>query len=135
METSESHHSSPPKFALSLNENSRKRTSLHPRPLSLRPPAPRPMSKLPTYRKLLWIVVLVFLVRVAVRWYTGGTDFWVNGYTFFFELAQNIAAGNGIVYDGSPTAFRVPLYSAFLAVVTFGHKVFLPILLSQSLVG
>ena len=23
-------------------------------------------------------------------------DFWVNGYTFFFELAKNIASGKGI---------------------------------------
>jgi 4-amino-4-deoxy-L-arabinose transferase-like glycosyltransferase len=91
---------------------------------------------LPTYRTLLWIVLLAFSARVAVRWYSGSADFWVNGYGFFFELAQNIAAGNGIAFDGGPpSAFRVPLYPVFLAAVTFGHKVFLPVLLSESLIG
>ena len=33
------------------------------------------------------------------------------------------------------TAFRVPLYPAFLAVVTFGHREFLSVLLAQSLIG
>jgi 4-amino-4-deoxy-L-arabinose transferase-like glycosyltransferase len=89
-----------------------------------------------TCRKLLWIVLFAFAARVAVRWYSGDEDFWSNGYTFFFDLAQNIAAGKGVAFDGEPpTAFRVPLYPAFLAAVTFGHKAFLPILLSQSLIG
>ena len=53
---------------------------------------------------------------------------------FSFGLAQAIAAGNGMGFS-EPTAFRVPLYPAFLAIVTFGHEVFLPIVLSQSLIG
>jgi 4-amino-4-deoxy-L-arabinose transferase-like glycosyltransferase len=88
------------------------------------------------YRNLLWIVFAAFAIRVAVRCYSGAEDFWANGYGFFFELAQNIAAGNGITFgDGPPTAFRVPLYSAFLAAVTFGQKAFLPIVLAQALIG
>jgi 4-amino-4-deoxy-L-arabinose transferase-like glycosyltransferase len=95
------------------------------------------MSDLQTYRKLLWTIIFAaFVVRVAVRCYSGAEDFWVNGYGFFFELAQNIAAGNGITFgDGPPTAFRVPLYPAFLAAVTFGQRVFLPIVLAQALIG
>jgi 4-amino-4-deoxy-L-arabinose transferase-like glycosyltransferase len=95
------------------------------------------MSGLQTYRKLLWIIIFAaFSVRVAVRCYSGAEDFWVNSYGFFFELAQNIAVGNGITFgDGPPTAFRVPLYPAFLAIVTFGQKVFLPIVLAQALIG
>jgi 4-amino-4-deoxy-L-arabinose transferase-like glycosyltransferase len=89
-----------------------------------------------TYRKLIWIVLFAFAVRVAVRWFLGSEDFWVNGYGFFFELAQNIAAGKGIALDGEPpTAFRVPLYPVFLVAVTFGHKAFIPVLLSESLIG
>src|ERR1700733_5985033 len=91
---------------------------------------------LPLYRKLIGISVLAFVVRVAVRCFSGGVDFWVNGYSFFFALAQNIAAGNGYTLDSvHATAFRVPLYPFFLATVTFGHQLFLPIILSQSLVG
>jgi 4-amino-4-deoxy-L-arabinose transferase-like glycosyltransferase len=81
------------------------------------------------YRKLLYIVLAAFVVRLAVRCYSGSADFWNHGYVFFFEVAQNIAAGKGTI------AGRVPLYPVFLAGVTLGHKVFLPIVVSQSLIG
>src|SRR5262249_54064167 len=87
-------------------------------------------------RKLEWIILLAFAARVAVRLYTGEREFWEHGYTFFFALAQNIAAGNGISFGGGPpTAFRVPLYPMFLAAVTLGYQAFLPVLLAQSLIG
>jgi 4-amino-4-deoxy-L-arabinose transferase-like glycosyltransferase len=90
----------------------------------------------PIYRKLIWIILLAFAVRVAVRGYLGGQDFWENGYTFFFALAKNIAVGNGVSLDGEHlTAFRVPLYPVFLSVVTLGHQTFVPVLLAQSLIG
>jgi hypothetical protein len=58
-------------------------------------------------------------LRVGVRLYSGSDDFFVHGYTFFFSMAQNIAAGRGIGFAGQPpTAFRVPLYPMFLAVLT-----------------
>jgi 4-amino-4-deoxy-L-arabinose transferase-like glycosyltransferase len=84
---------------------------------------------------LVWIFLLALAARVSVGWYKGGANFWENGYTFFFTLAQNIAAGNGVSIGDGPTAFRVPLYPAFLASVTLGHKAFLPVLVAQSLVG
>jgi 4-amino-4-deoxy-L-arabinose transferase-like glycosyltransferase len=97
--------------------------------------APEPMGPL-TRQPLLWIALFAFAMRVATRWYFGGADFWANGYTFFFDLAQNIVAGNGLAPDGRPpTAIRVPLYPLFLATVTLGHKAFVPVLLSQSLIG
>ena len=83
----------------------------------------------------MWISLFAFAVRVAVRLYSGELDFWENQYTFFFVLAQNIADGNGVSVGGPPTAFRVPLYPIFLAAVTLGHKVFVPVLLAQSLIG
>src|SRR5262245_36797920 len=97
----------------------------------------RPRRSSSTSHKLVWIIIFVaFAARVAVRWYTGEKDFWENGYTFFFALAQNIAAGNGISFGGdSLTTFRVPLYPMFLAAVTLGHQTFLPILVAQSLIG
>jgi 4-amino-4-deoxy-L-arabinose transferase-like glycosyltransferase len=88
------------------------------------------------FRHVMWIILFAFVVRVAVRWYTGEKDFWEAGYTFFFALANNIAAGNGISLGDDPlTAFRVPLYPMFLATVTLGHHVFLPVLLAQSVIG
>jgi 4-amino-4-deoxy-L-arabinose transferase-like glycosyltransferase len=106
-------------------------------PLFKQPIVPDPVhSELWTYRTLLWIFLLAFAARVAFRCHLGSADFWVNGYGFFFDLAQNIAAGKGIAFgDGPPTANRVPLYPAFLATMTLGHKVFLPVVLSQSLIG
>ena len=53
-------------------------------------------GKLSVCRQVIWIVLFAFVLRVAVRSYTGQQDFWENGYTFFFVLAQNIAAGNGV---------------------------------------
>jgi hypothetical protein len=80
------------------------------------------------YGTLIWIILFAFALRVAVRWYTGASDFWENGYGFLFTLARHIAAGNWPV-------FRVPLYPMFLATVTFGHQTFLPVLVAQSLIG
>ena len=90
----------------------------------------------PIYGKILAILFVALLTRVVARCYSGSADFWVNGYTFFFALAQNFAAGNGISFsDTNPTAFRVPLYPVFLAAVTFGNKEFFRIVLAQSLIG
>ena len=92
-------------------------------------------GRLQIYGKLTCIILCAFGMRAALRWYTGAPDFWENGYTFFFVLAKNIAAGNGVAFGGTPTAFRVPLYPMFLAAVTFGHQAFLPVILAQSLIG
>jgi hypothetical protein len=57
-----------------------------------------PSRKSVIYDKLIWIFFFAFTLRVALRWHTGAPDFWENGYTFFFVLAQNIAAGNGFAF-------------------------------------
>jgi 4-amino-4-deoxy-L-arabinose transferase-like glycosyltransferase len=90
-----------------------------------------------SFRRILTtIVIAAFAIRVGARIYMGARRYWDEGYTFFFDLAQNIAAGKGIGFDGGPpTAFRVPLYPMFLAVVTGGHKLFLPVVFFQSLIG
>jgi 4-amino-4-deoxy-L-arabinose transferase-like glycosyltransferase len=82
-----------------------------------------------------WLAALAFALRIAVRLHSGIADFWVNGYRFYFDMAQSIAAGKGIAIDGAPTAFRVPLYSIFLAGLTMGHKAFWPIAVAQSMIG
>jgi 4-amino-4-deoxy-L-arabinose transferase-like glycosyltransferase len=82
-----------------------------------------------------WFTLLAFVLRLMARLHTGAADFWVNGYTFYFSMAQNIAAGKGIGFEGVPTAFRVPFYSVFLAAVTLGHKAFWPIVIAQSIIG
>jgi len=97
---------------------------------------PSATRDLPIHGKLMWIVIFAFALRVSVRWYFGSPDLGESGYSFFFALAKNIAAGNGFTFDGgTATAFRVPLYPMFLATVTFGSQTFLPVLLAQSLIG
>jgi hypothetical protein len=88
------------------------------------------MIVLHTHWKLSWIILLAFSTRFALRYYLGSADFWVNGYGFYFVLAQNIVAGNGI-----SSAVGRGLYPAFLAAVTFGQKLFFPLVLFQSLIG
>src|SRR5712691_3526229 len=98
--------------------------------------ASRPIRLPRIWTTLLWIVAAAFALRFAVRWYSDDADFWQSGYGFFTELARNIAAGNGIAFDGEPpTAFRVPLYPAFLSVVTGGREALFPLVFWQSLVG
>ena len=66
--------------------------------------------QLSTWHQLKCILLLALAARVAVRWHSGAPDFWENGYTFFFLLAEHTAAGNRVAFDGSPpTAFRIPL--------------------------
>ena len=91
--------------------------------------------KLP--RAVYWLVALAFVLRIVARYFHGSPDdFWVNGYSFFFEIAQGIAAGKGIGFtDGTPETFRVPLYSLVLAGLTFGHKAFWPVVIAESAFG
>lgn len=86
-------------------------------------------------KSLLWIVVFAFALRAGVRLHSGEADFWTNGYTFFFQLAESIANGQGIALHGLVTIFRVPLYPFVLAALTFGHKDFLPVVLFQASIG
>jgi 4-amino-4-deoxy-L-arabinose transferase-like glycosyltransferase len=82
------------------------------------------------------IVLAALLLRLAVRMNSGSEDFWTNGYTFYFALAQSIAADEGLALEGQPpTAFRVPLYPMFLAALTQGRQAFLSIVIAQSLIG
>jgi 4-amino-4-deoxy-L-arabinose transferase-like glycosyltransferase len=91
---------------------------------------------LQTYWKLLGIIFVAFALRVAVRCYSGSADFWINGYTFYFKIAQHIATGEGTSFaDARFAAARVPLYPAFLAAVTFGKEVFFPVVFAQSFIG
>ena len=81
-------------------------------------------------------VALALALRLGARLYSGADDFWATGYTFFFSMAQNIAAGNGIgLAGGAPTAFRVPLYPLLLAGLTMGHTLFWSVVTAQGLIG
>jgi hypothetical protein len=83
-----------------------------------------------------WLVALAFAVRVVARlFYTSNSAFWSEGYTFFFDIAQSIAAGQGIAMGGTAETFRVPLYPLVLAALTFGHQIMWPVMVAQSAFG
>lgn len=87
-------------------------------------------------RAVYWFAALAFALRLVARLFYGGiSGFWLNGYGFFFELAQSIAQGKGFTVGGPPTAFRVPLYPILLAGLTLGHQLFWPIVIAQSAIG
>ena len=66
----------------------------------------------------------------------GGERFFAEGYTLFFTLAGQLAAGYGYAFPGDPpTAFRVPLYPLFLAALTGGEPHYAPVLVAQALVS
>src|SRR5947209_5845174 len=60
------------------------------------------------------ILILATSVRIGHRVFTGSTDFWLNGYTFFYDIAENITAGQGVGLEGA-WAIRPPVYPYFLA--------------------
>ena len=81
-------------------------------------------------------MALAFGLRLCVRLSdSSNSEFWANGYTFFFDIAQGIAAGQGIAVGGTAETFRVPLYPLLLAALTFGHSVMLPVVIAQSILG
>jgi hypothetical protein len=86
-------------------------------------------------RAVYWLMALAFVLRLGVRFCMGSDNFFESGYSFFFEIAQSIAKGNGFSPYGVSTAFRVPLYPILLAGLTLGHKAFWPVAIAQSLIG
>ena len=83
---------------------------------------------------------LIALAGLALRlaWgaVRGGERFFDDGYTLFFTLAHQLAAGYGYAFPGEPpTAFRVPFYPLFLAALTRGEPHYAPVLVAQALVS
>jgi 4-amino-4-deoxy-L-arabinose transferase-like glycosyltransferase len=69
-------------------------------------------------RALALIALAALAWRMAIRLAVGVEDYWTEGYTFYAELARNLAAGRGYALDGeAPGVFRVPLYPLFIVAV------------------
>ena len=87
-------------------------------------------------RRLAVIFLLALILRLGIRLATGVEDYWTEGYTQYAELAASLAAGNGYAFPGeAPTAFRVPLYPLFIALVTWGSGNPWPLIVAQGLVA
>ena len=82
------------------------------------------------------IFVVAMALRIAIRLVVGTQGYWIEGYGQYASLAQSICAGDGYSFPGGPpTAFRVPLYSYFVAATTCGTGSAWPLILAQGLVS
>ena len=80
------------------------------------------------------IALAALALRLAWGALRGSERFFVEGYTLFFTLARQLAAGYGYAFPGAPpTAFRVPLYPLFLAGLTGGEPRYAAVLVAQAL--
>ena len=84
---------------------------------------------------VLAICGFAFIVRVIYRIHVGEADFWINGYTFFYQFAENIVAGKGLWLEGFGSAARPPVYPFFLAPAAWAGKSYLWVVVPQALVG
>jgi 4-amino-4-deoxy-L-arabinose transferase-like glycosyltransferase len=87
------------------------------------------------YRKILVALFAVaFLIRLAVRMSFGETYFWVNSYSAYYDLAENIISGKGFCFDAT-CAWWPPVYPLFLALTALGGKHYLLIVVPQAMMG
>ncbi len=69
------------------------------------------------------IALGAFAIRMLIRLFVGVDDYWINGYTQYSDIASSLVQGHGYAFPGDPaTAFRVPLYSLFIAAITGGPQ-------------
>ena len=82
------------------------------------------------------IAAAALTLRLAWGALRGSERFFTEGYTLFFTLARQLAAGHGYAFPGEPpTTFRVPFYPLFLAALTGGEPHYAPVLVAQALVS
>ena len=87
-------------------------------------------------RPLAVIALAALSLRLAWGALRGSERFFTEGYTLFFTLARQLAAGHGYAFPGEPpTAFRVPFYPLYLAALTGGEARYAPVLVAQALVS
>lgn len=69
------------------------------------------------------ILLGALALRLGLRTVAGTGDYWLDGYSFFADLADGLAAGHGYGYpETGPSATRVPGYPLFIAAATWGSR-------------
>jgi 4-amino-4-deoxy-L-arabinose transferase-like glycosyltransferase len=87
------------------------------------------------YRKILVaLFALAFLIRLSVRMSFGETYFWVNSYSEYYALAENVISGKGFCFD-TTCAWWPPIYPLFLALTALGGKHYLLVVAPQAIMG
>ena len=80
------------------------------------------------------ILIAAVVLRVAWRVHMGSDDFFVNGYSFYYTMAEDLVSGSGRAY-GWGYAMRMPLYPLFLAASLTAGRSYLWIVVPQALMG
>jgi 4-amino-4-deoxy-L-arabinose transferase-like glycosyltransferase len=93
-----------------------------------------PIPLRPIRLALLLIVVVAFSARLGLRLVSGEDEFWRNGYSSYYALAENFVSGKGLCFK-TTCAWWPPLYPMFLALGALGWKHYLLIVVPQALVG
>jgi len=81
------------------------------------------------------ICLAAFVIRVAYRLHGGDADFWQNGYVFFYKVATDIVAGNGLLSNVTGLGERPPVYPYFLALTALAGGNYLFIVIPEALFG
>jgi 4-amino-4-deoxy-L-arabinose transferase-like glycosyltransferase len=79
-------------------------------------------------------LALAFSARLGVRIASGEDDFWTNGYTVYYDLAENVALGKGFCINRI-CAWLPPLYPLFLTPSALAGKNFLLAVVPEALMG
>jgi 4-amino-4-deoxy-L-arabinose transferase-like glycosyltransferase len=96
------------------------------------------MTSLQTKRTVILALILVtaFGLRLGVRLWYGEPDFWANGYSAYYQMAENVAQGNGFCMDsGRDCGYWPPVYPFLLSLTTPRAKAFPRIAIMQSAFG
>ncbi len=97
-----------------------------------RAPSPR-LSGRTLYVVVGALLAAAFAARLGVRIALGQDQFWTEGYSSFYRLAEHLVHGGGFC-DGDRCP-RPPLYTAFLAATALIGKNYLLIVIPQALIG
>ena len=102
--------------------------------VGLRPLAPK-VVPVRAIHALLLILVAALALRAGARFWFGEQDFWANGYTAYYDMAENVAQGKGFCFDGHDCGYWPPVYPFLLSVTSPREKAFPRIVVMQSAFG
>lgn len=79
------------------------------------------------------ILGVAFAARLGARLWTGETHYWLNSYSYLYDLAEGVARGQGFCVASA--CERPPGYISFLALTVLAGKNWLFIVVPQALMG
>jgi len=82
------------------------------------------------------LVVLAFVARIAARLWSGESEFLRGSYGFYLSLARGLLDGHGFCGpDGDACAFRLPVYTAWVAPFEATGTLYPGLVMAQAALG